>query len=329
MTMKGICIIGAGTYGCALAQVFSNKYDVYLVSRNPATAKSVNECHVHPSCLCGISLSRKIKCLSDYEEINRFNTILICTPVSAIRSVCQTLKTANLSENKKIILCSKGVEIGTGLFTSEIAKEILDNEIFVLSGPSFAHEIASNLPSCVSLAGKNLNVTKELSQELSTEKFLITPNDDLLGTQVCGAFKNVLAVMCGVVYGLSLGESAVSFLISKSLTEIRKMIDAVGGKSSTILEVCGIGDIILTCTNEASRNVSFGKFIARRWTTSADNSEGAIEAWTGDLAEGALTAKTIPEFVRKGVDLPIFMNAYNIIYNRANPNQLLETLMHN
>lgn len=318
MLTKSIYIIGAGAYGCALGQVFSEKFNVTMLAKDNSVANCLNETHCHPVVLNGIHFSKNISCCCDYSRINEADTILICTPVSAVRDVCSTLKSSGINPNAHIILCSKGIEIGTGKFTSEIACEILQNEISVLSGPSFAEEIAKGLPAAVSLASHDIRISKTLSERLTTQHFKVYPNADLIGTQICGAFKNVLAILCGVFYGLNLGESAVAFLITKALEEMKTFISLVGGEAATVDQVCGIGDVILTCTNEASRNMSFGRFIANG---------GSLETWSGNLAEGAFTARIIPDLLARykcESEIKIFKMAYKLIYEHENPEKLIK-----
>lgn len=306
VSSKYICIIGAGKYGSALAQVFAEKHNVTIVTRNQDTKNSIN-LERKFSCLCRTKVHKNISCSDNYSDVVKASMVLICTPVSAVRSVCYKLKESGICKDIPVILCSKGIEVGTSLFTTEIARSVIENDIFVFSGPSFATEIVCGLPACVSLAGSNIEKTTELCQELSTNKFILEPNNDVIGTQICGAFKNVLAVLCGMLDGLNLGKSAVTFVISKAVEEIAELSVFFGGSSKTVQSVCGIGDIILTCTNEESRNMRFGKFLALG---------GHLEQWTGELAEGVFTTQAIPEFISKKAPVKIFKLVYDIVYGK-------------
>ena len=320
MLTKSICIIGAGAYGCALAHVFSKKFDVTIISRSFDTAQAINKFHRHPRIFPCIEFSEKIKCQSDYCNLEKANIILLCTPVSGVRVVCEHLSKLDTIKNVPIILCSKGVEINTEKFTSEIAEEYLSNPILVLSGPSFAEELVNNLPASVSLASKHKALCEELAEILTSSTFILYPNYDVIGTQICGAFKNILAILCGVFYGLNLGKSAIAYLITKALEEMRLLIKNLGGDPNTVDEVCGIGDIILTCTNEMSRNMSFGKFLAQG---------GTIDVWQGELVEGAYTTKVIPLFQKQNINIPIFHMAYDIIYNNNTAIEVIEKTLFN
>ncbi len=299
-----ICIVGAGKYGSALAQVFSANHRILIITRNQETKNSINLERKFPS-LCDTKVHENILCSDDYSNVVKSSKVLICTPVSAVRSVCSKLNEIGLSEGIPVILCSKGIEVGTALFTTEIAKSIIKNDIFVFSGPSFATEIVCGLPAGVSLAGLDIKMTTELCESLSTSRFILEPNNDVIGTQICGAFKNVLAVLCGMLDGLNLGKSAITFVISKAVEEIAVLSEFFGGSRETVKSVCGIGDIILTCTNEESRNMRFGKFLALG---------GTLEQWAGELAEGVFTAQAIPNFIAKNAPVKIFKLVYDIIY---------------
>lgn len=298
------CVIGAGAYGTALAEVFSKKVDVQLVSRNAEVAKSINEKHANPRCLCNVTLNKNITCICDYAPCKNADLIFIVTPVAAVRSVCGQIK--NIT-NAPVVLCSKGIELNSCLLTTEIARKVgLKNKLCVLSGPSFAHEIACDMPAAVSIAGHDTKLLASLQDALSTDTFRIVTNTDIIGTQLCGAMKNVLAILCGTYIGASKGQSSIAMLITEALHEICGLLKQAGGKESTAYELCGIGDILLTCTNEASRNVKFGKFLANG---------GTIKNWEGDLAEGSLTAAIIPQLEQRfNYKLPILRTTYNMIY---------------
>jgi glycerol-3-phosphate dehydrogenase (NAD(P)+) len=208
-----------------------------------------------------------------------------------------------------VVLCSKGVDIENARLISERIREIIENDIVVLSGPSFAREVALGLPCGVNVAGKNRNLSISISEHLSCVNFIVKPISDYIGLQVAGAFKNVLAVGCGVMRGLMLGDSAVAQFIVEGLDDMIRLSVALGGKSETFFELGGVGDIILTCNGQQSRNVAFGKYIA---------GGGALEDWQGNLAEGAFTAKSVPLFEKKhNIELKTLHEIYKSIYTRS------------
>lgn len=305
-SIKNACVIGAGAYGSALSEVFAEKIDITMLSLSYETMESINSSHMHPKCLCNIKFKNNISCRCDYECCEKSDAIFIVTPVSAVRVVCQNVIQQGIDSDVPIIMCSKGIDIESGFLTTEIAEEVgLKNDVFVLSGPSFAEDIASGLCAAVSLAGTNAAVLSILRNTFSTSSFKIVSNNDPIGTQICGAMKNVLAVLCGAFIGAGVGRSAVAMLITASINEIGELIVKAGGNKQTVYDMCGVGDIILTCTNEMSRNMRFGKFIG---------SGGVLENWTGDLAEGVFTAKAMPIIQKRFMPLNILSNAYDMIY---------------
>lgn len=305
-SIKNACVIGAGAYGSALSEVFAENIDITMLSLSYETMESINTSHMHPKCLCNIKFKNNILCRCDYECCKKADAIFIVTPVSAVRVVCQNIIQQGINNDVPVIMCSKGIDIASGSLTTEIAKEVgLKNDVFVLSGPSFAEDIAAGLCAAVSLAGTNAAVLSVLQNAFSTPNFKIVSNNDPTGTQICGAMKNVLAVLCGAFIGAGLGKSAVAMLITASINEIGELVVKAGGNKQTVYEVCGVGDIILTCTNEMSRNMRFGKFMG---------SGEVLENWNGDLAEGAFTAKAMPIIQKRFMPLNILSNAYDMIY---------------
>lgn len=317
--IKSACVIGAGAYGSALSEVFSENIDIIMLGLDYETMESINNKHINPKCLCDVRLRSNIKCRCDYDCCHDVDLIFVVTPVSAVRVVCKNLIENKVPEDIPVIMCSKGIENEACKFTTEIAEELgLKNKLFVLSGPSFAHEIIAGMPASVSLAGDDKGLLDMLVSKLSTKKFKVAGNDDIIGTQICGAMKNVLAVMCGAFLGAELGKSAVSMLITKAIEEIGDLVVSACGRRDTVYEMCGIGDIILTCTNDASRNIRFGKFIANG---------GTISTWEGNLAEGAFTAKVLNQLQERFCKLPILQNAYEMIYEKKPISEVLNSIM--
>lgn len=307
MKYNNMYIIGAGAYGTALAQVFSKNININIISRNLDVVNSVNECNVNSQYFPDIMLRKNIRCTQDYENCKNADLICIVTPVASIRCVCSELAKHEINEQIPIMLCSKGLELNTLYFPTEIVSNSgLKNELFVLFGPSFAHEIIRDMKAGVSLSGTNKHMLHELEKCLSTDTFEISCNTDVIGTQICGAMKNVLAILCGKIIGIGGGQSTLALTITNALREISDLIECAGGNKETAYELCGIGDIILTCTNENSRNVKFGMFLA---------SGGSLESWTGELAEGTFTAKAIPTLEEKFCAMPLMHSVYKDIYH--------------
>jgi glycerol-3-phosphate dehydrogenase (NAD(P)+) len=236
----------------------------------------------------------------DFRELSDANLLFITVPAGAVDVICRQLKKYRLAA--PVALCSKGLDVQKTRLLSELAEEIVGNDIVVFSGPSFAHEVIRHLPFGVNIAGKNFKLSKEITRRLSSPDSLLKPIDDPIGLQIAGVFKNVLAVGCGLLSGSGCGSNSVAKLIVDGLEEMTKLALLMGGKRKTFLELGGIGDVILTCTSDKSRNVAFGEHLARG---------GTVDNWSGDLAEGARSALAIPAFEKKyGANLRIFREIY-------------------
>lgn len=304
---RKVGVVGAGCYGTAIAHCFSSVAEkVILLSDIQKICDDINLRHTN-ILLGDITLRENISCTMSYNDIKDVDILFIATPVSAVYSICSILK-----ENKiesPLVLCSKGLDTEKVRLISEGVNDILSNEIAIFSGPSFAHEIVNDLSAGVNVASKNRKLSFAISKELSSSTFVIKPIDDYIGLQIAGAFKNILAVGCGIINKLKYGNSAVSKLIVDGIEEMIRLAIAMGGKKDTFLELGGIGDIVLTCTSDKSRNVLFGKHIA--------SNKNSIENWSGNLAEGAFSARAVPLFEKKYMlEMPTFHWVHDFIYNK-------------
>ncbi|MDR0753713.1 MAG: NAD(P)H-dependent glycerol-3-phosphate dehydrogenase [Holosporaceae bacterium] len=309
ISLEKIGIVGAGCYGTAIAQCFSqNAKKILLISNSKTTASSINNLHMNLRAFPGILLSPNIECTDVFSEIQNCGVVFFALPMSKVLSVCRQIKKYGIKT--PLVLCSKGFDAENGRLQSDAVEEILDNNFAVLSGPSFAHEIVQGLPAGVNIAGKDMKLSRCIAECLSTPMFKIEAIDDYIGLQVVGALKNVLAIGCGILSGLKFGGSAISRLIVDGLREMAELSNALGGKKETIFELGGIGDVILTCTSRQSRNVLFGEYLA---------TGGNLKNWTGELAEGVSSAKAIPLFERShNISMVIFSEIYQAIYKNKN-----------
>ncbi|MDR2646472.1 MAG: NAD(P)H-dependent glycerol-3-phosphate dehydrogenase [Holosporaceae bacterium] len=309
ISLEKIGIVGAGCYGTAIAQCFSRKAkEILLVSDSKTTASSINKLHMNLSALPGIPLNSNISCTDIFSEIQSCSIVFFALPVSSVLLVCKQIREYEIKA--PLVLCSKGFDVENGRLQSDTVEEILGNSYAVLSGPSFAHEIARGLPAGVNIAGKNMKLSRHIAECLSIPTFKIEAIDDYIGLQVAGALKNVLAIGCGVLSGLKFGNSAISKLIVDGLREMAELSNVLGGKKETVFELGGIGDVILTCTSQQSRNVLFGEHLA---------TGGHLKNWTGALAEGISSAKAIPIFERNyNISMKIFSEIYKAIHESKN-----------
>ncbi|MDR0580690.1 MAG: NAD(P)H-dependent glycerol-3-phosphate dehydrogenase [Holosporaceae bacterium] len=314
ISLEKIGIVGAGCYGTAIAQCFSRKAkEVLLVSDSKTTMLSINKLRMNLNALPGIPLNSNIACTDVFSEIQNCDVVFFALPMSNVLFVCRQIREYGIKT--PLVLCSKGFDAENGRLQSDAVEEILDNNYAVLSGPSFAHEIARGLPAGVNIAAKDMKLSRRIAECLSTPTFKIEAIDDYIGLQVTGALKNVLAIGCGILSGLKFGNSAVAKLIVGGLREMAELSSVLGGKKETILELGGIGDAILTCANRQSRNVLFGEHLA---------AGGHLKNWTGPLAEGVSSAKAIPLFEQNyNISIKIFSEIYSVIYENKS---LCETI---
>jgi len=242
--------------------------------------------------------------------------------VLAVKSqaVAEVLKKHNFGSSK-IVLSAKGFDPLTQRLQTEVATEILpNNEFAVLSGPNFASEIAAGLPAVATIAAANMKTAEELAQIMSRKNYRLYPCDDIIGVQILGAIKNVIAIACGIAQGNKLGENARAAIITRSLAEIARLVKALGGKSETLLLPAGVGDLFLTCSSEKSRNFRLGENIAEN---------GRFVANPKFLCEGYYACDAINKLANKiKIEMPICNSVYEVIYNNQDVhgqiNQLLE-----
>lgn len=305
---RKIGIVGAGSYGTAIAQCFSRQADfVTLISQSENVAQSINLAHENTKSVPGITLNSNIQCSTNFSILEGYDVIFIVVPVAAVDSVCHQIK--SLVSKPLVVSCSKGFDVKNGQLLTSLIRNIISNDVAVFSGPSFAQEIAQGLRAGVNIASDSYDLARQLATDLTSASFRITPIKDAVGLQIAGAMKNILAVGCGIFSGLKMGNSAISQLIVNGIREMMQLAVTLGGCEKTFMELGGIGDIILTCTSSQSRNVLFGEYIA---------TGGKLENWTGNLAEGAFAMQAIPAFSQKNqLHLPIFTAIYNAVYEAA------------
>ena len=294
-----IGVVGAGAWGTALAQMLAQGgEEVLLWALEPGLAEAINTTRRNQLYLPTATLAPSIRATGDIAELSACSVLLVVTPAQHLGSVLGTLP----SFPQDLVLCSKGIEAGTGRLMNDVARDVApDSAIAVLSGPTFAHEVAAGLPTAVTLAcGGGEAQWQRLAPAVARPAFRPYYSDDLVGAEVGGSVKNVLAIACGVVEGLGLGQNARAALISRGYAEMLRFGEALGARPATLAGLCGLGDLVLTCSSTSSRNFSLGKALG----------EGALAA---DLmrdrrtvAEGAHTAPVLRDLAqRHGVAMPI------------------------
>jgi glycerol-3-phosphate dehydrogenase (NAD(P)+) len=291
-------VIGGGAWGTALAQVAaSGGEDVLLWAREAEVVDAINDTHENSLFLKGIALSAQIIATNRLDDLKECDVLLVVAPAQHMR---ETLATVTVGQ-RALILCSKGIEAGTRMLMSEVAREICpDAPIAVLSGPTFAHEVAQGLPTALTLASEDMVQARALAMRIAGPRFRPYLSSDVIGAEIGGAVKNVLAIACGVVEGRGLGQNARAALIARGFAEMTRFGLAKGAQAETLAGLSGLGDLVLTCSSTASRNFSLGKGLGEGQTAAA------ILANRATIAEGASTAPVLQEAARHlGVEMPI------------------------
>ena len=313
-------IIGGGAWGTALAQVASaGGEETLLWALEPEVVDAVNERHENPVYLPGIPLNPLIRATSDLAALEGCDAWLVVTPAQHMRAV---LERAGKCEGP-LILCAKGIEEGSGKLLHAVAREACPKaKIAVLSGPTFADEVAKGLPTAVTLAAEDPAVATKLRDRLSRPTFRIYVSDDVAGAEIGGAVKNVLAIACGVVEGKGLGHNARAALIGRGFAEMTRFGLALGAKRETLAGLSGLGDLVLTCTSTSSRNYSLGVGLGQ------GRSAAELLADRRTVAEGAFTAPVLARLAReKGIDMPIVDAVDALIAGTASVEQVLDALL--
>ncbi|HYD12846.1 MAG TPA: NAD(P)H-dependent glycerol-3-phosphate dehydrogenase [Allosphingosinicella sp.] len=315
-----IGIVGAGAWGTALAQVAAaNDEPVLLWAREPEVVEAVNRDHENPLFLKGLALSPSIRATGDLAELAACEALLVVSPAQFLRAVLGGLP----ASGTPLILCAKGIEDRTGLLMHEIAHELRpEAPIAVLSGPTFAHEVAAGLPTAVTLAVEDQALGERLTARIARPWFRPYLSDDVAGAEVGGAVKNVLAIACGVVEGRRLGQNARAALISRGFAEMTRFGLAKGARAETLAGLAGLGDLVLTCSSTSSRNFSLGKGIGE----GARPAELLSDRRT--VAEGAFTAPVLKRAAEGlGVDMPIVAAVCALLAEEASVDDVVGRLL--
>ena len=305
--MSSVGVLGAGAWGTALAQMLaSDGRAVKIWAREEELVDEINSAHTNSIFLPSASLSERITATSDLAEMAALDALLVVTPAQHMGSVLAAMP----SHPADLVLCSKGIEAGSGRLMNHVAKETApDSAIAVLSGPTFAHEVAAGLPTAVTLAcGGGAEQWDRLSPLIARPAFRPYYSDDVVGAEIGGAVKNVLAIACGVVDGLGLGQNARAALIARGYAEMLRFGEALGARAETLAGLCGLGDLVLTCSSTSSRNFSLGKALGE------GESADTLMSDRRTVAEGAHTAPVLVELAaRQGVAMPIVTAVYDLL----------------
>jgi glycerol-3-phosphate dehydrogenase (NAD(P)+) len=313
-------VVGAGAWGTALAQVLAtNGEPVLLWALEAEVAEAINADHLNTVYLPGTPIAPSILATTDLADLAVCDALLIVAPAQHVRGILQALPNPQVS----IILCAKGIEAGTGMLMSQVVEDVLpEAPVAVISGPTFAHEVAEGRPAAVTLACSDAVLGEKIADRIALPSFRPYLSDDVIGAEVGGAVKNVLAIACGVAEGAGLGLNARAALISRGFAEMTRFGLALGGRAETLAGLSGLGDLVLTCSSTNSRNFSLGKGLGEG---------GSASELLGNrltIAEGAFTAPVLRDVARaRGVEMPIVEGVCALIEGKVAVPELIETLL--
>ena len=319
---RNIAVIGSGAWGTALGAVAAQAGRmVTLWARESDVVQSINSKHENVRFLAGIALPSVLVATSDMRIAAQADALLIGAPAQHLRSTLTMLK-PYLPPKKPLVLCAKGIERDTHKLMTEVLVECVpDCEPAILSGPSFAKDVARNLPTAVTIAAK-LGIARALQEAFGHLTFRPYASDDLIGVALGGAAKNVYAIACGIVTGMGLGESARAALLSRSFAELCRLGEAMGARSETLMGLSGLGDLVLTATSASSRNYAFGLDVGRGLPRDELYEAGR------PLAEGIATAPALAARARElKIELPIAETTAEILEGRIALSDAIPRLM--
>jgi glycerol-3-phosphate dehydrogenase (NAD(P)+) len=313
-------VIGGGAWGTAMAQVIAGDgSDVLLWAREPEVVEAINRDHENPLFLPGSPLSERIRATGNLADASSCDALIVVVPAQFLRSVLAEVPHGQ----KPLVLCAKGIEAGSRLLMSEVAEAVAPGApIAVLSGPTFAHEVAAGHPTAITLACVDEVVGLALAERLRRPGFRPYLSSDVVGAEIGGAVKNVLAIACGVVEGAGLGQNARAALISRGFAEMTRFGLARGARAETLAGLSGLGDLVLTCSSTSSRNFSLGKGLGQG--TAPDE----LLRDRRTVAEGAATAPVLAEAARAaGIDMPIVDAVCALLDGSAKVDDVVKALL--
>lgn len=321
-----VTILGAGAYGIALSLMFNkNNCDITFWEKSELSTEKLLTERENKKNLPGVKIPDNIKITSNLQEsIKDSELIVIAIPAAFVNDVAKELSLYINKRKQHICIATKGIEQGTCLFIEDvIQKHIRTKKIAVISGPSFAIDIANEVPIGLTVASKCKKTIKLLQIGLENETLKLRDTNDIIGTEICGSIKNVIAIASGMISGMGLPESTQAMFITESLHDIKSLIKALGGDGKTILSFAGFGDLLLTCTSTKSRNFTLGYKIG-----SGESKEKIDEYINSTTIEGLYTLKSIHKLIRnKKVRIPIIDLIYAIIFKDRDPQDIKKFLI--
>ncbi|MBL95383.1 MAG: Glycerol-3-phosphate dehydrogenase [NAD(P)+] [Alphaproteobacteria bacterium MarineAlpha3_Bin5] len=322
--MVDVSIVGAGSWGTALANVLADAgHNVLLHARKNTTVSEIKGKNTNASYLPNIKINPKINAvLVDLTAIKKSDVVFLVVPAQTIRTIAVKLA-SNKCCSMPLVICSKGIEKKSYKLLSEVLVEYLPKApVAVLSGPTFAREVAAGLPTAVTIACQDKKTGNRLSRLIATPTFRTYYSNDIVGTQIGGAVKNILAIACGIVVARNFGENARAALISRGLAEMKRLAQAKGANTKTLMGLSGVGDLTLTCTSIQSRNYSFGLMLGKGETVDTISNKNLF------LTEGTASALAVTGLASKlRVSMPICFAVNKIVNERAEITDTINQLL--
>lgn len=320
-----VAVIGSGSWGTALAQVLGGKgASAVLWARDRSVADGINLCHRNPRYLSGTLLSENVTCTVSAEDAVRgANAIVLVTPSQHVRTTARMVAPF-APDDVPVAVCSKGVEAGSGLLLTKVVAEEMGNasRIAVLSGPTHAEEVVEGQPSATVIAGTGEAAVIFFRDLFATERFRTYASDDPVGVELCGAFKNVIAIAVGISYGMGFGDNTAAMLITRGLAEMGRMVAACGGNPLTCMGLAGAGDMVVTCMSRHSRNRRFGQDYIACGKTLEDFQDD-----THMVVEGAVACRTLEALsAEHGVELPLTDAVREVVWKDGDLRELADEL---
>ena len=309
--MRTVAIIGAGSWGTAMSGLVAPHADkVVLWAREPEIVETINKKHRNPCYLPEYKLAKNVSATSDLAVAGAADSLILAVPSAFLRDVCSKLA-PYVSDRSPVLVLSKGMEYGTHFLMHEIAESELGNpsRIAVLSGPNHAEEICQGSLSAAVVASENADAAAYFQHLVAGPTFKVYVSDDVFGVEVCGAVKNVVAIACGIAAGLGCGDNTLAVLMTRGVAEMGRVVTALGGNPLTCAGLAGMGDLIVTCTSQHSRNRTFGEALVKGET---------LEQYEGRrhmVVEGAEACKSLVDLAHENqIDIPITRAVYDILY---------------
>ncbi len=312
-------VIGSGAWGTALAQIVAgNGHDALLYTRRPETAAAINGCHENAASLPGVRLNSRITATIDAKALANASFFICATRSQELRAILGAIPV----DGRPLVLCCKGLEAGSHMLMSQVAAEVQPRSpVLILSGPTFAGEIALDKPAAVTLASQSVTLGNDVAACFCTSAFRIYQTSDVIGTQIGGAVKNVIAIACGAASGANLGDNARAALIARGFAEMMRFGLAKGARAETMSGLSGLGDLVLTCSSPQSRNYALGLALAA-------GNRADMGHLVSATIEGASAAQILSsEAKRVGVDMPIANAVADLLAARKTLIQLQAELL--